>query len=102
MPKRADLPALVARQMRLRAILDHPELVLARDRHDRIHVGRLPVQMHRDDADGARRDRGLDRRGIDREGAPSVSAKTTLAPAWVIIADVLIHECAVVMTSSPG
>ena len=25
----ADLPALVARQMRLRAILDHPELVLA-------------------------------------------------------------------------
>ena len=32
----------------------------------------------------------------------SVSAKTTLAPACVIIADVLIHECAVVMTSSPG
>ena len=34
--------------------------------------------------------------------APSVSAKTTLAPAWVIIADVDIHECAVVMASSPG
>ena len=33
---------------------------------------------------------------------PSVSANTTVAPAWVIIADVLIHECAVVMTSSPG
>ena len=33
---------------------------------------------------------------------PSVSANTTLAPACVIIADVEIHECAVVMTSSPG
>src|SRR5665647_225570 len=64
----ADLLALVARQMRLRAILDDPELVLARDRHDRIHVCRLSVQMHRNDADRARRDRRLDRRGIDREG----------------------------------
>jgi hypothetical protein len=34
--------------------------------------------------------------------APSVSQNTTMAPAWVIIADVLIQECAVVMTSSPG
>ena len=32
----------------------------------------------------------------------SVSANTTVAPACVIIADVLIQECAVVMTSSPG
>ena len=32
----------------------------------------------------------------------SVSAKTTVAPASVIIADVLIQECAVVMISSPG
>ena len=34
--------------------------------------------------------------------APSVSQNTTVAPACVIIADVLIQECAVVMTSSPG
>ena len=34
--------------------------------------------------------------------APSVSQNTTVAPACVIIAEVLIQECAVVMTSSPG
>ena len=61
--------------MRLRAILDHPELVLARDRHDRVHVRRLAVQMHRDDADRARRDRGFDRRRIDREGGAVGVAK---------------------------
>src|SRR5262245_5127293 len=33
---------------------------------------------------------------------PSVSQKITVAPACVIIAEVLIQECAVVMTSSPG
>src|SRR5438105_15657935 len=33
---------------------------------------------------------------------PSVSQNTTVAPACVIIAEVLIQECAVVMTSSPG
>src|SRR5690348_11145904 len=33
---------------------------------------------------------------------PSVSQNTTVAPEWVIIAEVLIQECAVVMTSSPG
>jgi hypothetical protein len=32
---------------------------------------------------------------------PSVSQNTTVAPAWVIMAEVLIHECAVVITSSP-
>ena len=88
--------------MRLRAILHHPELVPARDRHDRIHVGRLPVKMHRNDADGARRDRGLDRSGIDREGLAIGVGEHGVAPAWVIIAEVLIHECAVVITSSPG
>src|SRR5262249_61260370 len=34
--------------------------------------------------------------------AQSVSQNTTVAPAWVIIAEVLIQECAVVITSSPG
>ena len=33
---------------------------------------------------------------------PSVSQNTGVAPAWVIIAEVEIQECAVVMTSSPG
>src|SRR5437773_1745938 len=32
----------------------------------------------------------------------STSQNTTRPPAWVIIADVETHECAVVMTSSPG
>ena len=63
----ADLLAFIAGQMRLRAILHHPELVLVRDRHDRVHVRRLSVQMHGNDPDGAWRDRGLDRRRIDRE-----------------------------------
>src|SRR5450759_4377162 len=30
---------------------------------------------------------------------PSVSQNTAVAPAWVIIADVLIHECAVITTA---
>ena len=37
-------------------------------RHDRVHVGRLPGEMDRDDGPGARRDRGLDRAGIEVEG----------------------------------
>src|SRR6185436_10910961 len=32
----------------------------------------------------------------------STSTNTTRPPAWVIIAEVEIHECAVVITSSPG
>ena len=59
MPKLPTWLSLVARQMRLGAILDHPEPVLARDRHDRVHVRRLPVQVNRYDADGPRRDRRL-------------------------------------------
>jgi hypothetical protein len=39
----ADLLAFIARQVRLRAILHHPELGLARDRHDRIHIRGLSV-----------------------------------------------------------
>ena len=35
---------------------------------NRIHVGRLPVQMHRDDAHGARRDRGVEGPGVHRHG----------------------------------
>ena len=88
--------------MGLGAIFDHPKFVPSRDRHDRIHVRRLPVQMHRNDADRPRRDGALDRGGIDVNVCASVSQNTTFAPACVIIADVLIQECAVVITSSPG
>src|SRR6185312_12907655 len=66
----ADLLALVTRQMRLRAVLDHPQFVLVRDRHDLVHIRWLAVEMHRNDADRAWRDRCLDRLGIDGEGHP--------------------------------
>jgi hypothetical protein len=61
--------------------------MLARDRHDRIHVRRLAVEIAA---------------GSIVNVSPSVSQNTTCAPAWVIIAEVEIQECADVMTSSPG
>jgi len=83
--------------------LHHPELVLPRDRHDRVHVGRLPIKMHGNDADRTRRDPRLNRRGIDGEGQPIGIRKIPgVAPAWVIIAAVEIHECAVVITFVAG
>ena len=50
---RAGLLALVDAAEALRAVLDHVELVLLRDLHDRVHVGHHAVEVH----DG---DRGLD------------------------------------------
>jgi hypothetical protein len=35
--------------VRLCRILDHDQVAALRDFHDRIHVGRLAVQMHRHD-----------------------------------------------------
>ena len=101
--KGADLLALVARQMRLRAILDYPKLVLARDRHDRVHIRRLAIERCTGMTPTVR---GVIAASIAAGSivkvASSVSANTTVAPACVIIDEVLIQECAVVMTSSPG
>ena len=52
----AKPPALIARAVRLRGILEHLQSVAARDGEDRADIRRLPVEVHRDDADGARRD----------------------------------------------
>jgi hypothetical protein len=63
----ADAPAAVARAVRLRRILDDEQSVPARDRQNRIHVGRLTVQMYRQDRLRSRRDRRIELRGIERE-----------------------------------
>ena len=47
---------------------DRPQPLAPGDRLDGVHVGGLTVQVHRHDADGARRDEGLNARGVDREG----------------------------------
>src|SRR4029077_6516953 len=44
-------------QVRLATVFDDREAVTLGDREDRRHVGRLPVEMHRHDRGGARRDR---------------------------------------------
>jgi hypothetical protein len=62
----ADRPAaaaLVPRAVRLAVVFDHLQAVLRRDGHDGIHVGRLAVEMHRDNGLGLLRDdRGNERR----------------------------------------
>jgi hypothetical protein len=72
--------------MSLGAIFDHPKSVLARNSHDGVHICGLAIEMYRYDTPRARRDGMFNR----------LSANTPVAPAWVIIADVLIQECAVV------
>ena len=59
---RADAPALVLGAVRLAGVLDHDQAVASRDRQDRIHVGRLAVEVHRHDRLGPRRDRRFDLR----------------------------------------
>lgn len=46
--------------MRLRRVFEHEQAVLARDGQDRIQVGRLAVQVDRNDDLGFRRDCGFD------------------------------------------
>ncbi len=59
----------VFRAVRLRGIFDHDQSVPPRYFHDRVHVGRLAVEMHGQDRLGAGRDRGLDRGRIHGERA---------------------------------
>ena len=53
---------LIARAVRVRGVFDHDQPVLAREGHDRVHVGGLTGEVDGDDRLGARRDRGFDRR----------------------------------------
>ena len=64
----ADVAVVIERPERARRVLDHPEAVIARDRHDRIHVRRQAEEVDRDDPDGAGRDLRLDLRDVDVEG----------------------------------
>ena len=64
-PEAADATAAVLGAVRLGRVLDHDQAVPPRDRQDRIHVGRLPVQVHREDRLGALGDRRLEPGGID-------------------------------------
>src|SRR6266850_322245 len=46
--------------VRVRGVFDNDQFALFRDRHDRIHVGRLPGEMNGNDRPGSRLDGGLD------------------------------------------
>ena len=63
MPDTADHTALVARPMRLSAILDYIDVVRFCERHDGIHIARPACEVNTDDRPGARREHGLDRLG---------------------------------------
>ena len=61
----AAVLALVVGAHGLRRVLDHHEVVPARDIHDRVHVGDAPAPVHGHDGLGLRRDLLLDLGGID-------------------------------------
>ena len=60
-------PAFVFRAVRLRRVLDDDKSMAAGDVHDRVHVRRLPVEVHGQDRLCSRRNGGLNRRWIHRE-----------------------------------
>ena len=51
-----DVLAVQLRAVCLRAVLNQPETVLPADGKDQVKVGRLAIEMHRDDRFGAWRD----------------------------------------------
>ncbi len=57
-PDRADA-------VRLGGVLDHPEVVLVGDLHDRVHVAAPAVDVHRHDGPGPRSDLVLDQGDVD-------------------------------------
>jgi len=65
---RADAAPLVARAMGLGGILDHRKAVLTRQRKDRVKVGRLAVEVNRQDRLCRRSNGGGDAGGIDVVG----------------------------------
>jgi hypothetical protein len=58
-----------ARRVRLGAVVQHAQAMARRHGVDGVHVGRLSVQMDRQDDLGARRDRGLDAGRVQVVGA---------------------------------
>ena len=63
--ERAAGPPLVQRAVRLAGVFDDGQAAARGELEDRIHVGRLAVEMHRHDRPGARGDRGLDGGRVD-------------------------------------
>ena len=61
----AAMAPVVEGAHRLRRVLDHEQIVPARDVHDRVHVGDAAAPVHRHDRLGARRDLLLDLGGVD-------------------------------------
>ena len=66
--ERAHRTSFVRRAVRLAAVLDHLQAMAFRDVEDRVHVGRLAVEMDRDDRLGAAGDRLLELGHVHREG----------------------------------
>lgn len=62
----SDATTVDLRAMRLRAILDHLEIVFPGDRKQRVHVARVTVEMDCDDRSGARRDPARDIGRVER------------------------------------
>ena len=74
--ERADAAAAVLGAVRLGGVLDERDPVRARHRQDRVHVGRVPVQVHDHDRLGPRRHRGRDGLRIEVPGARAPSRRT--------------------------
>src|SRR5580704_4652030 len=66
----AEPAAVIVRARRLRTILDNAQSVATRYQRDRIHVGRLAIEMDWNDRLGPRRDGRFDQRRIDRVAGP--------------------------------
>ena len=69
---------------------------------DRIHVGRLAIEVNRQDGLGARRERGLEPATSIVKERGSMSTKTGRAPVYSIAATVATKVNGTVTTSSPG
>ena len=65
---RTDPASLVLGTDRLTGVFDHDQIVLFRNLHDRVHIGRLAEEVHRDDRLRARRDLFRDLHRIDVVG----------------------------------
>ena len=65
--ERADRASVPGRAQRVRAVLDHEQLVARGDVEDGPHVAREAVEVRRHDGAGGRRDGALERLGGQRE-----------------------------------
>jgi hypothetical protein len=54
--------------MGLARVFDHDQAMVARDRHDGVHIGHVAVQVNRNDPPRKRPDRRLEAPGIQRAG----------------------------------